>query len=68
MSISRLNKDILDSRYLAFNESKKSMLPGRQDGPADAYRHFLVAAELTRRIGPDGARLGLSSLELYGRW
>ncbi|MGD9649498.1 MAG: hypothetical protein AB7U41_01785 [Dongiaceae bacterium] len=28
-----------------------SQLPGRENGPADAYRHVLGAAELTRQVG-----------------
>ncbi len=32
-------------------ESNASRLPGREDGPADAYRHILFAAELTRLYG-----------------
>lgn len=30
------------------NEAIYSGLPGRGDGPADAYRHLLWGAELTR--------------------
>jgi hypothetical protein len=40
----------------AIKESVDSQLPGRENGPADAYRHLLWGAELTRRFGPDVAR------------
>ena len=32
-------------------ESVASQLPGRQVGPADVYRHILLAAEMTRQFG-----------------
>lgn len=48
----------------AMQESWWSNLPGRIDGPADAYRHILLAAELTRRFGEDYAR---AILELHER-
>ncbi|MEW6351490.1 MAG: hypothetical protein AB1646_20755 [Thermodesulfobacteriota bacterium] len=57
---------ILDSRARAFNESNQVNLPGRRNGPADAYRHILVSAELTRRLGKDVAKLGMDMLEKYG--
>jgi len=34
-------------------EAINSQLPGRQDGPADAYRHILGAAEAVRQGYPD---------------
>lgn len=40
----------------AESESVASQLPGRERGPADAYRHILWAAELTRRFGQQRAR------------
>src|SRR5262249_41647885 len=45
----------------AISEMVGSQLPGRERGPADAYRHLLWAAELTRRFGEQRAReiLGL---------
>ncbi len=55
--------------YVAVNAAQSEMvgsqLPGREDGPADAYRHILWAAELTRRFGEKRARelLGLHELE-----
>jgi hypothetical protein len=30
----------------------KSGLPGQDQGPADAYRHLVGVAELSRRVGP----------------
>jgi hypothetical protein len=40
----------------AANEAVESQLPGRENGPADAYRHLLWGAELTRRFGAHVAR------------
>jgi hypothetical protein len=40
----------------AISEAVSSQLPGRTNGPADAYRHLLWAAELTRRFGEAKAR------------
>lgn len=50
----------------AINESVGSHLPGRSDGPADAYRHVLLSAELTRRYGENYARFILSAHEFTG--
>ncbi len=49
----------------AISEMVGSQLPGRESGPADAYRHILWAGELTRRFGEDYARqlLGLHEFE-----
>jgi hypothetical protein len=35
----------------AYEAAKESQLPGRENGPADAFRHMVWAAELTRRYG-----------------
>ena len=51
---------------LAINESVWSGLPGRSDGPADAYRHILLAAELTRTFGETQARFMLNLHEWRG--
>ena len=42
-------------------ESQSVNLPGQFDGPGDAYRHIVLAAELTRVFGEKHARaiLGL---------
>ena len=42
-------------------EAAYSYLPGRENGPADAYRHILIAADLTLTYGESVARfiLGL---------
>ncbi len=40
---------------VATTEAKASMLPGRVNGPADAYRHLVWLGELSRRMGPDMA-------------
>jgi Ca2+-binding RTX toxin-like protein len=50
----------------AIRESLASQLPGRTDGPADAYRHILLAAELTRRFGEEIARAILGAHEVTG--
>jgi hypothetical protein len=49
----------------AISEMVGSQLPGREAGPADAYRHIMWAAEMTRRFGEERARemLGLHELE-----
>jgi len=49
-------KQVDDCAELANCESVESQLPGRNNGPADAYRHILLAAELTRRFGEACAR------------
>lgn len=41
----------------ASSEAVSSQLPGRENGPADAYRHILWVAEMTRRFGPSKAKL-----------
>jgi len=41
-----------------------SQLPGRIDGPADAYRHLLLSAELHRRFEPEYADFLLDGHEL----
>jgi len=58
--------DIGEARALAHSESRLSNLPGGRNGPQDAYRHILIAAELTRRLGTETAKLGLDALEAYG--
>lgn len=50
--IGRTEQVVNEVRDLATAEMEASGLPGRQGGPADAYRHMLAAAELTRRLGP----------------
>ncbi|MCD8457112.1 hypothetical protein FUT69_02530 [Xylella taiwanensis] len=47
-------------------ESTWSYLPGREDGPADAYRHLLLSAELTRIYGDSYARALLNFHEWDG--
>ncbi len=51
---------------MAIHESISSYLPGRTDGPADAYRHLLLASELTRRFGKDHAKTILDLHETTG--
>ncbi len=43
-------------------ESVSSQLAGRENGPADALRHILIAAELTRKY-PDGYSEALLNLK-----
>ena len=50
----------------ARGESVGSQLPGRENDPADAYRHILWAAELTRRFGEEKARKILDAHEEMG--
>ncbi len=50
----------------AIKEALASQMPGRENGPADAYRHILLAAELTRRFGEDIARQILDYHEQTG--
>ncbi len=47
----------------ASQESVSSQLPGRENGPADAYRHILISAELTRRFPDSYADFLLDSKE-----
>lgn len=44
-----------DIQRMSINEASFSYMPGRTNGPADAYRHILWAAELTRQYGEFGA-------------
>ena len=39
-------------RDFAIDEAKSSGLSGQDQGPADAYRHLVGVAELSRRAGP----------------
>lgn len=50
----------------AVSEMVGSQMPGRERGPADAYRHILWAAELTRRFGEERARQILDLHEREG--
>ena len=40
---------------VATREAIASLLPGRVNGPADAYRHIVWVAEMTRRLGSNAA-------------
>lgn len=51
--------------FFASQEAAYSGLPGRTNGPADAYRHLLWSAELARIYGVDAARKILSSHEMF---
>ncbi|QWP78122.1 hypothetical protein J5226_06920 [Lysobacter sp. K5869] len=50
----------------SITESVNSQLPGRNNGPADAYRHLLLSAELTRQFGEGYARAALDFHEWDG--
>ncbi|AXI83997.1 hypothetical protein FUT69_02545 [Xylella taiwanensis] len=50
----------------AINESIHSKLPGREDGPTDAYRHLLLSVQLTRIRGERYARAALNFHEWRG--
>ncbi len=52
---------VLEVARLAQAESLRSSLPGYYDGPADAVRHLVLAAELRRRAG-----LAVANVFLYG--
>lgn len=51
----------------ATNEAAESYLPGRTNGPADAYRHILISAELTRLFGEPVARRIMDNHEIFNR-
>lgn len=63
-----LTQWINDQFAIRAAESKavESQLPGRRRGPADAYRHLIWSAELTRRFGEDKARAILEAHEIQG--
>ena len=46
--------NINDIYDFAEREAVSSQLPGREEGPADAYRHILGAAEAIRQSYPEG--------------
>ena len=50
----------------ASNEAERTALPGLWNGPGDAYRHIIGAAEMTRRFGEAAARAMLETNELSG--
>lgn len=50
--IARLRLVAGQVRRFAEFEAERSGLPGQDQGPADAYRHLVGVAELSRRVGP----------------
>ena len=50
--IARLRAIAEQVRDFANDEAAASRLPGQDQGPADAYRHLVGVAELSRRAGP----------------
>lgn len=59
---------ILDVIRVAQAEALRSSLPGYYDGPADAVRHIVLAAELRRRAGLGAARILLEGHEFPDRF
>lgn len=57
-----------DIAALAGEEAWLSRLPGNHNGPADAYRHLLWSAELTRRTGSAVAAALVTGHEVRGKW
>jgi hypothetical protein len=53
LSLAKIN----EIKDMVINEAAYSYLPGRDNGPADAYRHVLLSAELTRQYGELIARI-----------
>lgn len=65
MSLKKINSKLFD-RYIKkiISETIASQLPGRQNGgAADAYRHILLSAELTRLFGTQIALRALNKHE-----
>ena len=50
--IARLRAVAEQVSTFARREAESPGLPGQAEGPADAYRHLLGVAELSRRTGP----------------
>lgn len=48
-------------------EAKASLLPGRVNGPADAYRHIVWVGEMARRLGPNNAGRYAELHEIQGQ-
>ena len=61
-------KEALYIGRMAVNEAYSARLPGKENGPYDAYRHLLLSAELTRRLGEATARAILYGHEIEGWW
>ncbi|MFH0783337.1 MAG: calcium-binding protein, partial [Pseudomonadota bacterium] len=61
------NQLSLGAYAAAQNEAEQSGLPGQIDGPGDAYRHILLAAELTRLFGEVAAQAILDNHEVEDR-
>jgi hypothetical protein len=45
-----IKNQINDVQRYVTNEAGSANLPGKENGPQDAYRHLLISAELTRRF------------------
>lgn len=52
---------------VATREAIASRLPGRVNGPADAYRHIVWVGEMARRYGPNNAGRFAEAHEIQGR-
>lgn len=64
LSLAKIN----EIKNMVINEAAYPYLPGRDNGPADTYRHVLLAAELTRQYGELIARIILEEHEWEGWW
>lgn len=64
MSAQDILNEINDINRIVTNEAGSANLPGKENGPQDAYRHILLSAEYTRRFGKEGAEILLNSHEL----
>jgi len=63
MTPSEIVSKINDITRTVTNEAGSANLPGKENGPQDAYRHLLLSAELTRVFGEDVAHALLSAHE-----
>lgn len=63
LAASRRDQIAAEVAEFARKEAATSGLPGMSQGPADAYRHLIGVAELSRRLGPLTAAAGAESNE-----
>jgi Ca2+-binding RTX toxin-like protein len=64
MNISGFLDQIKDIERYVTNEAGSANLPGKENGPQDAYRHLLLSAEFTRVFGEFGAKFLLNLHEV----
>jgi len=65
--LQRFAPEVLETERFATAEGKTRVLPGQFGGPADAYRHMLWVAELSRRIGATRA-LAIAEMNELNSW